>query len=155
MRWTAVLGLVALIGCGGGAVYDPVTHVALSAAFDFNDRSGHPGWTSWDDRGSKVLLADNSPLWARLPMLKHELWHLLTRFEWHRSGLECVSSGDGSTEWWDHFAQEDSVPCAEEVAEVNAAGRTVTLSFPADPECARAAAAWWNDAVGYEAVVVD
>lgn len=143
MKSTAALLLSLLASCGsGGGAPDPVTHVRLAAYLD-----GHAGYSTWDDGGSGVELLDTlSPL-SREAVLRHELWHLLTRSEGHGNPPGCVSCGEGG-------ALHLPSPCPEEVEQVNAAGRVETISFPEDVGCALDAAAFWNTALGREAVVV-
>lgn len=149
MRRPAVLLLGLLAACGSGAgtgAEDPVTHVLLVEDLGPDPAGGDLlGYSSWSEEGSSIKLRERTSSATRLAILEHELWHQLTRIENHPNPSGCVSTLDGLSGFY---------PCPEEIAQVNDAARVVELSFPADPDCARDAAAWWNEALGREAVVV-
>lgn len=156
-RLLPLIALCVLSACGSGgggaapAGPDPLTLVSLVDSLPIGYEANF-GLTEWDEDGVATIsllrgaVTDN-PLW-RQALLRHEIWHLLTRRSDHPNDANamCVSAGD--------FLRNPPIPCPEEVAQANAANRVVTISFPDDLPCAHVSAAWWNAGLGREAVLV-
>lgn len=131
-----------LCACGGGGSNgprDPEVFVHLVA--DLPD--GEYGYSSWGEDSADIFILDWLPEAQRILILKHELWHVLTLDGDHPNDPPCVSSPG---------AYPALDPCPEEVAQVNAKGRSVRLVFDEDYPAAEEAALWWDQACGRAAV---
>jgi hypothetical protein len=142
IRHLAVMALLFATSCGSGAGNAPTEVWYVS---DLGDNVF--GQSNWDDDGSSIqIVRDGTPFnWA---VLAHEVWHLFVREEGHFNPRPCISFANSVS-----FAPPPS-PCPEEVAQVNADGRTIRLHFPEDQQAARDAADFWNDALGRVAIEV-
>lgn len=148
MRRIIAAAFVLVAACGGGGggpkdTYDPVTHVALTD-------TTYGGRAEWGPAGSSIVIWEGTAPHFRLLTLCHEIWHIATQHEGHPNGCGCVSYEDIACP----FDPPPLVPCPAEVEQFLVTGRVVTISFPEDPACAEAAAAFWNTAAGVEMVMV-
>lgn len=151
MRIAIVTAALALIACGGGGgghkdTYDPITHVTDASFIP----GGLGGEAHWGDAGTSIVVLDVFDPDYKALLLAHEVWHLFTRDSSHPNPCGCVSHSPPACEGEDLLTE----PCQQEIEQVAASGRTVILSFPDDRDCAVAVSYFWNDALGYPAVLV-
>lgn len=149
MRFAAAFVLVLLSACGGGgdttdAPMDAPVVVVFGALDD--SRSGQCDWES----GSPVTITID-PAFAQGgyedAVLRHELWHALTRIKDHAENPSCIS----------YTPAPDPLrgACYEERLQVvRSPFVPIRVSFPDDPDALVRAAAWWNQTMGFYVVEV-
>lgn len=139
-RLTYALALLALVACGGGGDTGPPDHADVVVCFD-DVAPGRSGECDWN---GDVVHVRIDPFYSsefygsyRDAILRHELWHALTRIEEHSADEHCISFSPAPDALW--------VPCqAERVQVIESAFTPLRVSFPEDPACLQRVADWWN-----------
>lgn len=143
------LALLALVACGGGGGTDiapPDAPVLVVFGTLSDSRSGQCDWES----GSPVTITID-PAFAQGgyedAVLRHELWHALTRIATHSDDPNCISSTPAP----DPLA----MACHDERLQVVTSPYIpIRVSFPDDPDALVRAAAWWNNSIGFYVIEV-
>lgn len=148
MKFVA-LAFLALAACGGGGSVvgnDAVVEITYA-----QPGPGRSGECEWSDRGVFIRIDPyyESEFYEayRDAILRHELWHAMTRLTTHSDDPACISSTPAPGNLWQ--------PCADERVEVLSSDYApVKARFPQDPAALERAAAWWNEWCGKTVVVV-
>lgn len=135
--------VLSLASCGGGGVGVP--DLAAVVEVTFGETGEKSGLTYLDDGPTRIVLAD----WLRdFPnpqylqhVLRHEVFHAVTRIREHPSDVMCVSADDRSP--YDGTLDK---PCPWERDEMRA-GTPIRLRFAGYEDEAWDAAYWWNNAI--------
>lgn len=143
------LACLALVGCGGGGGSAPADAQVVVAYEPC--APGHVGECDWTGDVVRIRI---DPYYAseffagyRDAILRHELWHALTRIEQHSTDEHCISFSPAPSDLWQ--------PCADEKIQViESSLAPLRVSFSEDSACLERAANWWNEACGFVLEVI-
>lgn len=145
-----VLAFLTLAACGGGSsdpVIAPVDALVIVRFGSVED--GHSGECDWTV-GSTVRITISYAYSGGLyedAVLRHELWHAMTRIPTHSDDPSCISSTPAPYPL--------ATPCVDERLQVAESEFVpIRVSFPEDPDALVRAAKWWNDGMGFYAIEV-
>ena len=146
-----ILAFLALAACGGGGSAPADAQVVVAYA---PCAPGHVGECDWTGDVVRIRIdpyyAQKDPFFPggdsffagyRDAILRHELWHALTRIEEHSTDEHCISFSPAPGDLWQ--------PCAaEKIQVIESSFPPLRVSFPEDPTCLERATEWWNEACG-------
>jgi len=143
MRYAGILALAFLSACGGGGVLTPDLGAVVEVSY--GDTAGYAGLTYLDDGPARIVLAswleDFPNAEYRAHVLRHEMYHAVTRFKTHSENPSCVSCDNRSP-----YEGTLAMPCPVERDEMRASD-PIRVRWVGHTEELYESARWWNESI--------
>lgn len=147
-RTWLLAAVLTLSACGGGGVGTP--DLGAVVEIQYGETGDKAGLTYLDDGPVRIVLATwlrDFDAGYRQHVLRHELWHAVTRIRGHSVDPACVSCDNRSP-----YEGALDKPCPVERDQMRASD-PIRVRFVGHYDEAWLAATWWNEAI--LAVVVE
>jgi len=140
--------LLALLTACGGAAPEPDPSAIVEVAY--GETGGSSGLTYLDSGPTRIVLARWLELFPnpeyRQHVLRHEMWHAVTRIKTHSTDVTCVSCDNRSP-----YEPILTHPCDAERQEMRASD-PIRVRWAGHFAEVEEAATWWNANVGANVV---